>query len=185
MPGGDEPHHLVVPQVDNQEIPILVCAVAGDGQDDVRVDRRHGRVDDLELGAGVLLLQHRLKHSPETKRRLGRPHGGRASQYEDAVGVLCPGGWQLPRRGHSGDGRGEKPPAELLIRRVGLAPLGLDEETSRVTVSQSPQADFQHQKEDVIGRDSSLTRHSATTYRDTNRPVKLLPKRNRRSVSAG
>ena len=69
--GADD---FVIAHVDDPHITFERRAVAGDFADDVRVNRGHGHVDDLELIAREFQFEHRLHQARQTKRRLRIAH---------------------------------------------------------------------------------------------------------------
>lgn len=58
-------HHLVVAEVEHEQVGIEPGAVADDRQHDVGVDRRHRGVVDLEGRPGIAILEHHLEDPPK------------------------------------------------------------------------------------------------------------------------
>jgi len=54
--GAKRPHHFVVAHVDDPQVALGPRAVAGNGQNDVRVDGRDARVDDFETRVRIRSL---------------------------------------------------------------------------------------------------------------------------------
>ena len=67
-------------------------AVQGNGQDDVRVNSAHSRVDQFELRVWELLTQHHFQHAPEAERRLGQTRRCRLTQDENPKRARAFGG---------------------------------------------------------------------------------------------
>ena len=71
---------FTVAGVNDHEVGLELGALAGDWDEDVRVDPPHGGIDDLNFLVGKLILQHEFEDACESICRLGRTHRGRATQ---------------------------------------------------------------------------------------------------------
>ena len=146
---AERSHHFVVAHVDDPHVAFQRPAVLRDFADDVRVDRGHGHVDDLELVAGKFQFEHRLQHPRQPKGRLRVPHGGRLAEDEDADRA----GRLARREDHglwgAGQAGGKKALAEVRIIREHLAtvqPL-LQEERRRMSHAREAQEKFHHRQQ--------------------------------------
>ncbi len=72
----------------------------------MRVDRRHGRIDDLELHPGIAIPEQDFENPAETKRRIRHALRRGTPEHENANG---PGGFggEETRYGVAGDGGGK------------------------------------------------------------------------------
>ena len=145
-PRAVRPDHLVVAHVDDEQVRLMGGAVAGNLQRHVRVDRRHGRIDDLELHVRIALPQHDFENPAEAERRVRHALRRRTPENEDADRAGGLGGDEARLR-LAGKGAREEPPSKPRIGRVGPVGIGTDEERRRITVAPQPQPGFQHGEE--------------------------------------
>src|SRR5208282_4902685 len=85
--GTERSDHFVVAHVDDPKVAVETGAIAGDGQDDVRVDGRDAQVDDLKMGFGVTRGQQGLQVTARAIGRFRIAHRGGLAQDEYAAGV--------------------------------------------------------------------------------------------------
>ena len=136
------PDHLIISQVDQEKVRLMGRAVAGDLQGPVGVDRRHRRIDDLELPVRILLAEHDGEDPAEAERRVGKALGRRPPQDKDANGAGGLGGEGAGIR-LRGKPPGEETPSEAVIDGATAAGIRAEEERGRVAVSSQPQAGLQ------------------------------------------
>ena len=108
---AERPDHFVVTHVDYPQIAVGMGAIAGNGQNDMRVDSRNSEINDLKVRVRKPLVQQRFQITRRGVRRLRLSSRGRLSQYKNAV---CVGGF--PGRHHDGSG-----PARQLRRKESQA----------------------------------------------------------------
>ena len=103
---------FVVTRVNQPEISLARGAVLRDQADDVRVDRRHRRVDDLDFLVRMTRLEKTLKLSGETISRLRIAHGRGPAEDKNPHGIRRLARGQIQRSRRAGDSGREEPPAE-------------------------------------------------------------------------
>ena len=134
--GADD---LVVAHVDDEQVGLEARTVDGDLAHDVRVDRRHGGVVDLEALLGEARDEHLLEPPRDAEGRLRRPHRRRSAEEEDPIDVVRLllrelEGWRRPS-----DRRREEAPAERRVGRVDPRARGRDEEPRVVSEVRQPE----------------------------------------------
>ncbi len=136
------PDHLVVAQVDQEEVRFVGRAFASDLQGHVGVGRRYRRIDDLELPARILLAEHDGEDPAEVEGWIGKALRSRPAQDKDANGSGGLGGERAGVRAR-GKRPGEESPCETVIDRVAATGIRAEEECGWVAVSPQPQAGLQ------------------------------------------
>ena len=124
----------------------MLRALAGDGQNDVRVDGREGDVDDLEFFARILFAQQHFQVTIRAAGRLGITHRRRFTQNKNAerAGRLVSG--HPDREGKARGFRRKKTEAEIIVLNVAILAADFEalEKMRVVTVAAQPQGNFQH-----------------------------------------
>ena len=123
------PDHLVVSHVDDKQVRLMGGEVAGDLQRHVRIDRRHRRIDHLELHVRVALAQQDFENPPDAERRVGYALRRGTSENKDADSAGGFGRKQARDR-RTGERAREEPPAKLRVAPVNSVGIGADEERS-------------------------------------------------------
>ena len=82
-PGAVGSYDFVVSHVDEKDGRLLLGAVAGDLEHDVRVDRRHRRIDDLESHTRIAVPQHHFQDPAEVESGIRHALCSRLSKNED------------------------------------------------------------------------------------------------------
>ncbi len=86
-PGAEWPHHFIVPHIYNPEVPLMTGALAGDGTDGVRIDRRHRDTDHLKVRGRKTPVQKRFQITASPISRIGIAQRGGFTKQENAIGV--------------------------------------------------------------------------------------------------
>ena len=84
---AERPDHFVVAHINDPEIAVVPGALAGDGQNDVRVDGGDAQVDDLKFFSGEPLAQQHLQVTARAVGRLRIAHRGGFAENKNADGV--------------------------------------------------------------------------------------------------
>lgn len=121
------PYHLVVAQIDDEQIGSQLGTVLGDLAHHVRVDRRDAGVQDSELCLRVEVPKLNFQNPAKTERVVGNALGGGRSQEDnpELVFVLIDGKGEL--RGCAVQGRWKEAEAKISVgnmtrypRNIGL-----------------------------------------------------------------
>ena len=84
---AERPDHFVVAHVNDPKVALMARALAGDGENDVRVDGGDGHVDNLEVFVGVSFAQEHFQITSRAVSGFRISLRGGFSQNEDAVSV--------------------------------------------------------------------------------------------------
>ena len=117
--GAERPDDFIVPQINHPDVRAGFLAVAGQGQDDVRIDAGHGGVHHFEFLVGMAQLKHGLQHAgqPETRLRIAKSGGSAKDKNPNRVGRFLARDGSRDRL--AGRARAEKSPAKLVVLHEG------------------------------------------------------------------
>ena len=120
-------------------------ALAGDGQDDMRIDGGEGDIDDFKLPLRILFPQQHLQITRGREAGGGIAHRGGLAQDKNTerAGRLVNRKPDRIRTAH--DLPGEKPKSEILVLHVAILAADVDalEKLRIVTITAKPQGDLQ------------------------------------------
>jgi hypothetical protein len=153
--GAERADHLVVPHVNDPQVAVMSRALAGDGQDRMRVDRGHRDADDLEPGLRKPFAQERLEVTSHAKRRPRIAQRGGFAEDEDAKRARGFLRVHDHRRRAARGFRRKKPETELVVldEDFPAADGGSLKKIRGGTVAHEAQDEFQRKKHDERGND--------------------------------
>ena len=137
--------HFVVAHVNDPQIAVVLCALAGDGHDDVRVDGGERDVDDFKIRSRIFFAQQHFEVTTRAEGRFGIAHGGRFAEDENAERAGCLVNRHPDRTGTARVFRRKKTEAEIVVldEVIFIADPEPVKKTGVVTVAGEPQRKFQ------------------------------------------
>src|SRR5260221_5637764 len=131
---------LVVAHINHPDVPLLASAIAGDRQDDIRVDSRHGNVDHFDFGSGIPVSEEHLQHPRETKLGFRIAVSSGFAKNKDPASPRQLKNWELDWPGRPGQYGAKKPPTESLVFGENRSAVNLPPQKKRSGIASADQA---------------------------------------------